>query len=103
MLFLHGNTFVSPAELFLAFGFEQGRASLSSSLRKQPGTNQKKNQLKKKKKHFSHCLKYLLSCLGYFNLETSPYENPANEEHWKTDYNKLAALLSGKDCTGYMI
>lgn len=48
MLFLHGNTFVSSAELFLAFGFEQGRASLNSSLRKQPGTNQKKNQLKKK-------------------------------------------------------
>uniref|UniRef100_A0A8C4Y463 GDNF family receptor alpha 3 n=1 Tax=Gopherus evgoodei TaxID=1825980 RepID=A0A8C4Y463_9SAUR len=32
---------------------------------------------------------------GYFNLETSPYEDPANEEPWKIDYNKLAALVSG--------
>ncbi|EMP30925.1 GDNF family receptor alpha-4 [Chelonia mydas] len=37
---------------------------------------------------------------GYFNLETSPYEDPANEEPWKIDYNKLAALVSGSHLAG---
>lgn len=46
MLFLHSNTFASPPEPFLAFGFEQDRASLNSSLRKQPGTNKKKKKKK---------------------------------------------------------
>ncbi|XP_075774015.1 GDNF family receptor alpha-3 isoform X1 [Pelodiscus sinensis] len=32
---------------------------------------------------------------GYFNLESSPYEDPAKEEPWKIDYNKLEALVSG--------
>ncbi|NXF97285.1 GFRA4 protein, partial [Eubucco bourcierii] len=55
-------------------------------------------------KRQEHCLRVFWTVHasladGYFNLETSPYENPANEEHWKTDYNKLAAVLSGKDCS----
>ncbi|KAM9129554.1 GDNF family receptor alpha-3 isoform 1-T1 [Pangshura tecta] len=37
---------------------------------------------------------------GYFNLETSPYEDPANEEPWKIDYKKLAALVSGSHLAG---
>ncbi|KAL2308553.1 hypothetical protein Nmel_001599 [Mimus melanotis] len=59
-------------------------------------------------KRQEHCLRIFWTVHssmtdGYFNLETSPYENPANEEHWKTDYNKLAALVSGKNCNDYMI
>uniref|UniRef100_A0A8D2PD01 GDNF family receptor alpha 3 n=1 Tax=Zosterops lateralis melanops TaxID=1220523 RepID=A0A8D2PD01_ZOSLA len=53
-------------------------------------------------KRQEHCLRIFWTVHssmtdGYFNLEASPYENPANEEHWKTDYNKLAALVSGKN------
>ncbi|XP_067390993.1 GDNF family receptor alpha-3 isoform X2 [Emydura macquarii macquarii] len=52
-----------------------------------------------------HCLRiywtvHSILTQGYFNLETSPYEDPANEEPWKTDYNKLAALLSGSHLAG---
>ncbi|NXC90275.1 GFRA4 protein, partial [Cercotrichas coryphoeus] len=55
-------------------------------------------------KRQEHCLRVFWTIHssmtdGYFNLETSPYETPANEEHWKTDYNKLAALVSGKNCS----
>uniref|UniRef100_A0A8D0G731 GDNF/GAS1 domain-containing protein n=1 Tax=Sphenodon punctatus TaxID=8508 RepID=A0A8D0G731_SPHPU len=32
---------------------------------------------------------------GLFNLETSPYEDPAYEEPLRTDYKKLAAQVSG--------
>uniref|UniRef100_A0A8C3Q8D1 Uncharacterized protein n=1 Tax=Geospiza parvula TaxID=87175 RepID=A0A8C3Q8D1_GEOPR len=50
-------------------------------------------------KRQEHCLRIFWTVHssmtdGYLNLETSPYENSANEEHWKTDYNKLAALVS---------
>ncbi|XP_054697417.1 GDNF family receptor alpha-3 isoform X2 [Grus americana] len=56
-------------------------------------------------KRQEHCLRVFWTVHssmtdGYFNLETSPYENPANEEHWKTDYNRLAALLSGSQLAG---
>lgn len=105
MLLLYSNTFASPAEPFLAFGFEHDRTSLNPSLKNHKW--EEKNKTKQKTGHNTflplHKIKYLVSCLGYFNLETSPYENPANEEHWNTDYNELAALLSGRDCNGYMI
>lgn len=56
-------------------------------------------------KRQEHCLRIFWTVHssmtdGYFNLETSPYENPAIEEHWKTDYNELAALVSGSQLAG---
>ncbi|XP_068015425.1 GDNF family receptor alpha-3 [Melanerpes formicivorus] len=56
-------------------------------------------------KRQEHCLRVFWTVHasmadGYFNLETSPYENSANEEHWKTDYNKVAAVLSGSRLAG---
>uniref|UniRef100_A0A8C8SNY5 GDNF family receptor alpha 3 n=1 Tax=Pelusios castaneus TaxID=367368 RepID=A0A8C8SNY5_9SAUR len=43
---------------------------------------------------------YSILTHGYFNLKTSPYEDLVKEEPWKTDYNKLAALVSGSHLGG---